>query len=75
MGLYDAWTLGMVDMSPRAVEGRRIHAICTEAREAAWAAAMAGFAGRPDQAQARLDADQIGQAAYWAKRRKLSATP
>jgi hypothetical protein len=75
MGFYDAWTLGMIDMSPRAVEARRIHAICTDARTAAHAAAMAGFAGRADAKQAVLDADQIGQAAYWAKRRTLSATP
>lgn len=60
------WTFGMVDMSPGAWEHRRQAGYRAVARKAAWEAAMACWADREDQVQARLDADQVAQRAYHA---------
>ena len=59
---------GLIDMTPGAIAARAEHARCEIVRHAAVAEYRAANAAEPDQAQMRLDADHVGQRAYWAAR-------
>jgi hypothetical protein len=63
---------GMIDMSPRAVEARRLHVICEGARAEARAKYVTANQHAPCLKQMALDADMVGQKAYWVKMRQIT---